>query len=165
MTIEQLGSLGEFIASIATLVTLIYLAVQIRQNSEVVRTSNYWQISVLTNDFLRQIAGNAELNLIYLRGLKDYSGLSVEEQSRFHLLMSELFNGYLMLYQLHGRGLVDEVLFRSQFNGISTLLSAPGLHQWWADSERWYEQDFADHIRTQFLEPAAAQQSAAADSA
>jgi hypothetical protein len=33
MTITQLGALGEFIGSIAVLLTLIYLAVQIRQNT------------------------------------------------------------------------------------------------------------------------------------
>ena len=31
MTIQELGSIGEFISSIAVLLTLIYLAVQVRQ--------------------------------------------------------------------------------------------------------------------------------------
>ena len=34
MTIQELGSIGEFISSIAVLVTLIYLALQIRQNRQ-----------------------------------------------------------------------------------------------------------------------------------
>lgn len=33
MTIEQIGSLGELIAAIATVITLIYLTTQIRQNN------------------------------------------------------------------------------------------------------------------------------------
>ena len=41
MTIQELGSLGEFIAAIATLATLVYLAVQIRQNTKSVRASTY----------------------------------------------------------------------------------------------------------------------------
>ena len=40
MNIEQLGSLGEFIAAIATLATLVYLTVQIRQNTKQLRFSN-----------------------------------------------------------------------------------------------------------------------------
>ena len=31
MTLEQLGSLGEFISAVAVLATLVYLAVQVRQ--------------------------------------------------------------------------------------------------------------------------------------
>ena len=39
MTLQDLGSVGEFVAAIATLATLIYLATQIRQNSESVKAA------------------------------------------------------------------------------------------------------------------------------
>ena len=39
MTIQQLGSIGEFVAAIATLATLIYLALQIRRNTAVARAT------------------------------------------------------------------------------------------------------------------------------
>ena len=39
MTISDLGSLGGFISGIAVAVTLIYLAVQVRQNSHIARAS------------------------------------------------------------------------------------------------------------------------------
>ena len=34
MTLMELGALGEFLGSIAVLATLIYLAVQLRQNTQ-----------------------------------------------------------------------------------------------------------------------------------
>lgn len=34
MTIQDLGSIGELVAAVATLATLIYLSLQIRQNSK-----------------------------------------------------------------------------------------------------------------------------------
>ena len=37
MTIQDLGSIGELVAAMATLGTLIYLALQIRQNSQTVK--------------------------------------------------------------------------------------------------------------------------------
>ncbi len=37
MTIQDLGSLGELIAAVATVATLVYLALQIRQNTRVLR--------------------------------------------------------------------------------------------------------------------------------
>jgi hypothetical protein len=38
MTLQDLGNLGEFIGSIAVVITLIYVARQIRQSSEVSQT-------------------------------------------------------------------------------------------------------------------------------
>ena len=40
MNINDLGSIGEFVSSIAVLISLIYLAVQIRSNSKETRLSN-----------------------------------------------------------------------------------------------------------------------------
>ena len=39
MSIQELGALGEFIGSIAVLVTLVYLAIQIRQNTRSIEES------------------------------------------------------------------------------------------------------------------------------
>ena len=45
MTLEDLGNLGEFIASIGVLITLIYLAIQIRQNTEATKIQTRQAIS------------------------------------------------------------------------------------------------------------------------
>ena len=44
MTLEDLGNIGEFVAAIAVVVSLLYLAIQIRQNTKTVRTSTYQAI-------------------------------------------------------------------------------------------------------------------------
>jgi hypothetical protein len=55
MSISELGSLGEFIGSIAVLVTLVYLAFQLRQNTLSMRSqSRYFVLEALNSD-LRQV--------------------------------------------------------------------------------------------------------------
>ena len=56
MTIQDLGSIGELVAAIATVATLLYLALQICNNSEVFRTSNYWQLSSQFAEFTQQLS-------------------------------------------------------------------------------------------------------------
>jgi len=43
MTISDIGSIGELLAAIATIITLIYLALQLRSNTKVVRAQTYEQ--------------------------------------------------------------------------------------------------------------------------
>ena len=40
MTIQDLGSIGEFVAAIATVATLVYLAIQIRSNTAALRSES-----------------------------------------------------------------------------------------------------------------------------
>ena len=44
MTLQDLGAIGEFIGGIAVVITLVYLAVSIRQNTKSVRASTYQAI-------------------------------------------------------------------------------------------------------------------------
>ena len=71
MEIAELGSIGELVAGVATLITLIYLATQIRQNTQVVRTTNYMNLSGQVNEFARTVAKDAVLNELYVRGSTD----------------------------------------------------------------------------------------------
>ena len=44
MTLEQLASVGEIVSSVAVIISLVYLAIQIRSNTEAKRTSTYQAI-------------------------------------------------------------------------------------------------------------------------
>jgi len=44
LTLQDLGNLGELISAIAVVISLVYLAAQIRQNTKSVRTSTYQAI-------------------------------------------------------------------------------------------------------------------------
>jgi hypothetical protein len=41
MDLETLGNLGEFISGIVVIISLVYLAMQVRQNTRSLRTENY----------------------------------------------------------------------------------------------------------------------------
>jgi len=130
MSLQDLGNLGEFVAAIATVATLAYLAIQIRQNTAVVRTSNYSDLTGRTADFAKQVAGDPDLMSIWHRGQQDYGSLSELEQGRFHMIISQLFVTYQLLMQLHSRGLVDREFYEHQQGGLMELFKTPGVHAW-----------------------------------
>ena len=41
MNIMELGTIGELMGGVAVLVTLVYLAVQVRQNTNAIKVSSY----------------------------------------------------------------------------------------------------------------------------
>ncbi|MBW2726155.1 MAG: hypothetical protein JRE71_17395 [Deltaproteobacteria bacterium] len=84
MTISELGSIGEFVSAVAVVITLIYLSVQIRQNSATTRAhirqsladSQVIYIGTRATDpFVRQVVG------------KMFAGQEVDEQEAFGLRM------------------------------------------------------------------------------
>ena len=47
MTFQDLGSIGELIAAVATLITLAYLALQLKQNTTALKSQTFQQSMVI----------------------------------------------------------------------------------------------------------------------
>ncbi len=68
MTLQDLGSIGEFVAAVATLATLIYLALQIRQNSESVKSAAAQSVLASLNEALQSAAAMPDLSRVVTLG-------------------------------------------------------------------------------------------------
>ena len=75
---QLLGNFGEFFGAIAVLVTLIYLVVQIRQNTASVVTATYESMVSGVTDINLVVVGNSELASILVRGGRDPDSLDYE---------------------------------------------------------------------------------------
>ena len=64
MTIQDLGSIGELIAAIATVVTLAYLALQIRQNTISTRAATLQTVIHFSVGFVESLYRDHELALL-----------------------------------------------------------------------------------------------------
>jgi len=142
MTFQDFGSLGELVAGIATLITLIYLAIQIKQNSGVIQTSNYADLSYKIGTFANTLAQDSDLHDIYLNGIKDYDSLVESEQSRFDMVFAGLLQTYQAMYHLKTRGYIDEELLQTNLDSLSKLLQLPGVQKMWEKCQFWWEEDF-----------------------
>jgi hypothetical protein len=56
MTLQNLAYLGEFVGGVAVIITLLYLALQIRQNSKIVRAAAYQSLNEASARVLRTMA-------------------------------------------------------------------------------------------------------------
>lgn len=84
-TIQDYGSLGEFISAVATVVTLAYLALQVRQNTKAVRAAAVDSGIGHSMGVRESLYENASLAHIYIEGSKDPEALPEEDRVRFRL--------------------------------------------------------------------------------
>ena len=102
MSIQDLGSLGELIAAIATLVTLLYLAMQVRHNTRALDQATGRAISDDATRWRKSVIHHPEVADLYLKGMFEPDSLYPSEKLRFRMLLSQLF--YHWQYQ-HDSGL------------------------------------------------------------
>lgn len=76
MSIEQLGSLGEFIAAIAVLISLAYLAMQIRQNTQQSKQNSFYDVFRAYSEMRRSIYTNDSISEPLV---KSFNGMELTE--------------------------------------------------------------------------------------
>ena len=144
MTLQDLGSIGEFIAAIATLATLIYLAVQIRQNTSITRAEMLQQHSLSVQDLMIQLGSSAAASGVFNAGLRSWRDLADAEQGQFSLIMAGTFQGFESAFQQYRSGLLAEDLWESYRNRMSWYLARAGVRDWWKlGAETWVSEPFA----------------------
>ena len=90
--LNDLGNLGELVSAIAVVVSLIYLAFQIRENSKQSRISCIQQMLEASREMILTTASDEYLSLLQ-REREDKDSLSDQEQLKLRFLrMAQLRN-------------------------------------------------------------------------
>lgn len=91
MTLTELGSLGELIGGIAVVISLLYLAVQIRHSLHIARFDAHRALSHAMSSVLHEIAVDPELYRLW-NTMTDHPHRATEEdRERFGMLLYEIF--------------------------------------------------------------------------
>ena len=144
MTLEDLGNLGDFVGGLAVIATLLYLAVQVRQNTRILRTSAEQTADPIAA--IANIAQSPENAAVYHRGLADPSELSDEERTHFYLMMASSFYVLHQGYRAYQLGTQTAETWQWQSRALKFYAAQPGVRTWWRkqgqglfapDSEFW----------------------------
>ena len=130
MTLQDLGSIGEFIAAIATLITLIYLAVQIRQNTAQQKLEASVSVQHGQNSVIA-LMQDPLLQRAFARA-GDY-GLAapIEDRARAINFVLQYLNHFQIVYDLHNDGILDRERYEL-WEGFAVAMVAPkGIREWW----------------------------------
>jgi hypothetical protein len=147
VTIEDLGSLGELIAAIATVITLGYLALQIRANTRSLRLAAQESTTAGSSRFRDALIRDPEVAALWNRALADYDGLPSDERVRALSMFQEVFYTAQVVFHRYREGVLPEQTWRIYIPGLRSILRNPGAQQWWKRAERFLDPEFVAVIR------------------
>ena len=98
MNWDAIGALAEVVGAIAVVITLIYVAVQIRQDTNATKLTAAQNTSRDLRDALGVLANDMGMTAIHLRALKDVGSLSPEERHRLYPYLNVLYKQYENAY-------------------------------------------------------------------
>ena len=132
MTLQDLGSIGEFVAAIATILTLIYLAIQIRHNTRESEASSRNSVSQTFINLLHHISGNAEVARLTRRGFIEPESLDDDETLRFDCIVMAIFQNLEDAFAQWRRHVLTDDDWGKWVVLIKQYMAQPGVQQYWS---------------------------------
>src|SRR4029077_16208980 len=83
MNLNDLANIGQVIGAVAVVVSLFYVAHQIRQNTNAVRSATAQTVHEHFANWYHVLASDPVLSQIAAKGSRDYTSLSEQERVRF----------------------------------------------------------------------------------
>lgn len=135
MNWDAIGAMGEVFGAAGVILTLAYLARQMRLNTIAMRNETQRDSTQMVINAYSPVIADAEVASIFLRGLDDYRGLSEVEQIRFHyvcvqrLQAAALNRSFEATFDQH----VTHEMFTGLESWIERMMRHEGFRNWWDD--------------------------------
>ena len=146
LTLSQLADLGELIGGLAVVASLVYLALQIRQNTRTVRGSTlHLNTDLWASLFLR--LAEPDIARAYVAGMAGRPDMKPLHYTQFFFICRAMFLGYENQYYQVRQGVLDRETYEAYQRAIATqFLAFPGFRIWWQQSRSVFSPAFAEHI-------------------
>jgi hypothetical protein len=144
VTLSDLGNLGDFIGGVGVIVTLAYLALQIRRNTLEVRAASLDSVANSHMEFQRSVWSDPVLNKLWFDGYTGKVKLAEEESRRFLFMLVSCARHWERAYYRARGGTLDETSWSGIHRELVGVFANPGAKAYWQLVKYMFPPDFVD---------------------
>ena len=130
MNWDAIGAVGELLGALVVVVTLGYLAIQIRQNTAQQKREESVSIQRGQNELLSQLGDPAMIRSLAITADQGRAA-KPEDQSRAILWLVQYLNNFQIVYDLHHLGSLEEDRYKMWESYAISFIACKGLREWW----------------------------------
>ncbi|HEX6066480.1 MAG TPA: hypothetical protein VFZ04_19740 [Longimicrobiales bacterium] len=146
MNWNAIGAIAELVAAAGVVVTLLYLAVQVRQNTKALRAATFQNIIGFATGFAERVAGSGEFAAIFETGMADLEALDESERLRFHFQLIALLRRFENIHYQSRMGLIDDEEWEGLRAALHSIMFRPGSRAWWKGNAHLFNSSFREFL-------------------
>ena len=147
MDINTLAAWGEFLGGVAVVVSLVYLASQIRQNSKLLQVSTTVAIANAERLSTSAILDEPSLIRMWTMETPEFESLPEIEQARLGAFVTMHISTFQQNYYFQKDGVVRDEVWKAQSRSYSSLFSRQAwMQKIWSDARFSYSDEFGEFM-------------------
>jgi hypothetical protein len=143
---EAISAICQLVGALAVVISLIYLASEVRRNTRASQLAAMRLISDAFNRWIQQLAQHPHLTELYYRGIHDFESLEGADLVGFSALLGQGFRILEDSYYLQAEGQLEARVWHGYKALVRDVIGYPGVQAWWRSRSHWFSEEFANHI-------------------
>ncbi len=145
-TLQDLGSLGEFVGALGVVISLVYLAQQMRQNTTSVRAASFNSMTENSIRLLEPAFRDGDFAEFLHRAEHNPSTLSPNELVRWDAYMTAVYRHFGNLVYQHRVGVLDRQMYQSYRDTLKQHLRRPSWRAWFRENQGVFSTSLVDLV-------------------
>lgn len=151
MNWEAIGATGELIGAAGVIISILYLAAQVRSNTRSLKASTFQAACDASARISLVLGSDPQVALVWQKGLAGAEELTTAEvaqfQYLFHSLLRQIENGHFQLQN----GTMDQEIWLGWVESLRSILGSPGGTRVWPAFRPRMRPSFARFVEQEVL--------------
>ncbi|PCI76240.1 MAG: hypothetical protein COB20_11125 [SAR86 cluster bacterium] len=153
MNWDALGALGELVGAAAVVATLIYLSVQLRQNTRAVKLSSAQAVTEELQAMFSLLSSDQSLAEIFVEAGKS-DELSGADLVRYYTFNSNLLRVYENAFLQKQENAINNAHWIGMTRMMIDYSKMAAFSSYWRDRKHWLSDEFQDHMEAEIISAA-----------
>jgi hypothetical protein len=139
---EMLSAIGQVVAAIGVIISLIYLAVQIREQNKERRRAGINILTVQWSDLVKTGQESREFAALFLRGMHSFQDLDAPDKLSFSAFFTRYTRNCEGMFIYYRDGALEKALWDEVERTMTDYFAYTGVREWWATRKHWLTDEF-----------------------
>lgn len=150
MTLETLYYFSQIVAVVGIFASLIFVGLQIRQNTKAIKATSHHAITDSFNAINNLILSDKKVARIWRLAVwgttEELKELDEEERISVNFMLLANFRIFETLYYQYRNGTLDKKLFDAELKTLKWAVAQPGFSAWWPNNPISLSDEFRGFI-------------------
>ena len=148
MNWDALGSVAELLGTLLVLVSVLYLAVQVKQNTNAVKAASHHAVTDTFNSVSSLIAQDTDVARRWRLGNEQSPDLTEDERVSYGFMCIMYTRVFETIYYQRKMGTMEEQLFVAEEQTLKWGLSQPGYIEWWESNPISFSGEYREYVNS-----------------
>jgi len=135
------------ISAIAVVLSVVFLAFQIKKNTDAVKANFYDSLNNSNIEFIKQLVEHERLGKLLELGSESWNSMDVDDKRTANFLFIQLYRHWENMFYQNKMKVFEGWLWESHRNTMISYFHKQGIKEWWNYRKQSFSKEFG-----QFLE-------------